>query len=218
MKALFHNLGLGDHIVCNGLVRELCKKCGEMYLFSHEKNAKNVCFMFSDLEGLSVVPIDNDIRSFNDLTERYEKLLSTLDVVNVAGGTHGCGFEKAFYTRANVGFEKKWDSFYLPRDLESEKLLFKQLGLKELDYVFVHEWGCNSIEDVPNVVNVRPHVNLGSFFDFCYIIENALEIHCMESSFKNLIEFLDLRTSKLVFYSHGREGSMSKSKLNWEVV
>tara|TARA_R110000824_G_scaffold218435_4_gene405097 strand:+ start:5554 stop:6198 length:645 start_codon:yes stop_codon:yes gene_type:complete len=214
MKALLHNLGLGDHILCNGLVRELCKREESLSLFVLEKNAKNVAFMFSDLDNLNLIEVDNGIHSFDDIGIND---IGDFEIINVSGNTHGNGFERKFYERAKVDFEKKWESFHVPRCIDKEKKLFDSLGLVEGEYSFVHEWNKLSIPDNPPLRNVRPFMELGDFFDFGYLIENAAEIHCMESSFKNLIEFLDLKTSFLRFYK-GREGSKSLSRLNWEEV
>jgi len=212
MKAVFHNLGLGDHILCNGLIRELYKKHKELGLFVLNRNYDNIKFMYSDLDKLQLLKVDDDCDEYS-----YIDSLKNLDVIHLAGNTHGVGFEKAFYERAGVDFEKKWSGFYLPRNRKIEINLFRKLGLKEGEYVFIHEWKDKRISDIDGYVNVRPLKELGGIFDFCYIIENAEEIHCMESSFKNLIEFLDLKNNSLYFYK-GRHGSQFLSRLRWRDI
>ena len=206
MKALLHHLGLGDHIICNGLVRELHKIYGEMALFVSHKNLNNISFMFSDLDNLWLIPVDREADCFK---------FGYFDIINVSGNISGPDFDKVFYQRGGVDFQKKWDSFYLPRDAKLEKGLFDSLGLVENEYAFIHEWGNSSISDVLDMRNIRPLPELGGIFDFCYIIENAAEIHCMESSFKNLVEFLNVKDKKLYFHSC-RRNSISASRLNWE--
>lgn len=212
MIALFHNLGLGDHIICNGLVRELYKIHQPLMLFVLERNQVNVRHMFSDLQELSLNVIPNDRNPYQFVEQ--EKM----NVINVAGNAHGYGFERAFYERAGIDYSKKWDSFKIPRNMDVEIELFKKLSLKEGEYSFIHEWGNKKIKNVPNMVNVRPLKELGPFFDFGYTIENAVEIHCMESSFKNLVEFLNLKTDLLFFHVNGRTASRSESKLGWTEI
>ena len=47
MIYIYHHLGLGDHIICNGLVRFLQKKHNQVSLFCYQHNIENVSFMYS---------------------------------------------------------------------------------------------------------------------------------------------------------------------------
>ena len=63
MKRIFliHHLGLGDHIVCNGLVRELIKKCDLIYFPVKHHNFATVKFMFRDIPNhIKYVTVNND--------------------------------------------------------------------------------------------------------------------------------------------------------------
>ena len=60
MIYLYHHLGLGDHIICNGLVRLLTKNEKTYGLFCKEHNVKSVSFMFRDIKNLSIIPVNND--------------------------------------------------------------------------------------------------------------------------------------------------------------
>lgn len=42
------------------------------------------------------------------------------------------------------------------------------------------------------------------FFDMCYIIENAREIHTMNSSIMCLVEHLNIKTDKLYYHWYMR--------------
>ena len=55
MNIIYHHLGLGDHIICNGLVRRLINNNETFGLFVKKQNVKNVEFMFKDLKNLKMV-------------------------------------------------------------------------------------------------------------------------------------------------------------------
>ena len=54
MILIHHHLGLGDHIVCNGLVRNLIQKNQIYGIFVKKHNVDNVMFMYKDLKNLKL--------------------------------------------------------------------------------------------------------------------------------------------------------------------
>ena len=63
MKYLYHHLGLGDHIICNGLVRSLVTTEDYYRLIVKEHNLGSVQFMYRDLKNLECVPVKNDLEA-----------------------------------------------------------------------------------------------------------------------------------------------------------
>jgi hypothetical protein len=57
MKYIYPHLGLGDHLICNGLIREIIKKePNESYgIISKPHTATSVKFMYRDLENISII-------------------------------------------------------------------------------------------------------------------------------------------------------------------
>ena len=52
MKYIYHHLGLGFHIICNGLVRSLINFNERYVMFVKEPNLTFVKFMYRDLNNL----------------------------------------------------------------------------------------------------------------------------------------------------------------------
>ena len=52
---LYHHLGLGDHIICNSLVRHYCKLYDKIYLFVKSHNYESVKFMYHDLNNIEFI-------------------------------------------------------------------------------------------------------------------------------------------------------------------
>jgi hypothetical protein len=90
--------------------------------------------------------------------------------------------------------------------MEEEIELFDELGCKKGEYQFLHEdpqrnFLVNRKYLNPNLKVITPNKLLknSNFFNYGYVLENAAEIHCIESSFAALIESLDIRVPK---YAH----------------
>jgi len=59
MNYIYHHLGLGDHIICNGLVRELIKPEKKYKMFVKPHNHNIVKFMYRDLKNLDFIVGDD---------------------------------------------------------------------------------------------------------------------------------------------------------------
>ena len=95
------NLGLGDAIICNGLVRTLAKD-RQIVVPCYRHNIPTVRHMFSDLANVSVREVVGDA----PLPERGEETLSI--GMNYHGPIHSERWDEAFYLRAGVPFDAKW--------------------------------------------------------------------------------------------------------------
>jgi hypothetical protein len=124
-----------------------------------------------------------------------------------------------------MDFKKMWSDFYLERDLDKEKQLFNSLNLKEGEYIFINEdsdrgfvLDKNKYRNDMKVVSSELPCPL---FDLCYIIENAKEVHLMESSIKCLSDHLNIKTDKLFYHAYVRNYPFNvqvTSKRNWTIL
>ena len=214
---LYHHLGLGDHIMCHGIVREYCKKYEKVAIFCLPNNLPSVSFMYQYLTNLNIIECDYDSprKFFVQKTFQFEKL--NYDEIKIIGyqdlnKNSNTPLEMQFYQLAGVPFNKKWDSFFINRDYEKEQKFLEKIAPKE-DYAFIHE-------DVPRgfIINrefVDKNCSLLSaekshtdnIIDYCTIIEKAKEIHVIDSSFMFLIDFLkyDNPNQKLFIHRYARE-------------
>ena len=80
MKTLWilQHLGLGDHLICNGLVRFYASRYTSVFLFCWSSNLSSVQFVFRDLSNISIVPI-KDLKEAEDLIktaiDRHDEVL-----------------------------------------------------------------------------------------------------------------------------------------------
>lgn len=230
MKYIYHHLGLGDHIICNGLTRQLIKRDpDEQYtMFVKEHNFQTVSYMYRDLKNLSfhTVITDDDVSKF--LSEKHL-------LVHKAGfGWHPNAnpkeFDKVFYLQHDIDFKERWDSFYCERDLSKEIELFKKFNIIENEYIFVHDDVSRGYEiDEQHIENkhlpiIRPILGLtDNIIDYLYLMNHSREAHFIDSSFKTLFDSFRYKISGIYHHLRLKNGTMrssmiSGSKLNFTVI
>ena len=122
---VFHHLGLGDHIICNGLIRCLLKHVDEITLFAKSHNCDNVKRMFEDLGNkLFLVPVKDDQGVVSYVKEKNIKNCLVV-------GHHHCQilmnqgytWDESFYKQLNIPFIERWNSFFVERNYSDENNL-----------------------------------------------------------------------------------------------
>jgi hypothetical protein len=191
---IHHHLGLGDHIVCNGLVRNLTKGRSEDFILAvKERNVPSVRHLYSN-SNITLDPIQNDEEAASHYTDHIIKRI----------GFENCtqpNWERSFYNQYKIDYKKRFSDFYIPRNKKREFRLKRQLKAPER-YVFLNNSssaGSYNIEvdsELP-IINLSPITD--SIFDWIPIIESAEEVHTVDSSVFQLIKQLSIK-SKKVFY------------------
>lgn len=223
---IYHHLGLGDNIICNAIVNEYSTKIEKLFIFSKPKFYESVSFLYRHNPRIIVIPADDsESRTiFNAIQTEYKLLLGFEDLEK-AQLKHNVNFDEAFYKIAGLPFEYRFDRFKLQRDAEREEDLFKKLYIEKGKYIFLHDDNTRNFtikrdyiknKQLP-VVWPNPKVT-NNIFDYCSIIENAAEVHVIDSSFKNLCENLDIKTNDLFYHCYFRSRNITKSRKNWNLI
>jgi hypothetical protein len=79
MKYIYHHLGLGDHIICNGLVRSLINPNEEYKMFVKSHNLDSVSFMYRDLNNLSLLVKEKNPANLEKIYNLYNQLHNRQD-------------------------------------------------------------------------------------------------------------------------------------------
>ncbi len=195
--------------MCHGIVREYSQKYDRVGLFTIPKFAPFVRFMFRDLSNLEIIELETQrqktlypIKNFFTFgRHRYDSIKKIWDV----DFETGIPSEYQFYKIAGVPFERKWDSFYVERDFNGERVVEKKADLPE-HYIFVHDDSRYPIDDAritssSHVFRVGPGLT-DNLFDFRGIIEHAEEVHVIDSSFMFLIDCLSYNAPKQKLFVH----------------
>ena len=124
---IHQHLGLGDHIICNGLVRNIYQRItSNINLFCKPMYQESVSYMYRDTD-IKIIPLDDhDIGPF----------LSNIDPKNILRVGHhhimkyiqGTTFDHAFYKQVGLNFQKRWTDFYIKRDEAKEEELYQKIN------------------------------------------------------------------------------------------
>ncbi len=227
--------GLGDHILCNGLYRSLSMDYEKVVIPVKSKNFDSVKRMLSDLDNVQIVRIaDNLEKWFMRFFVLRAKIVSTKTVLLGKYGIDffldGVRFDENFYIQAQIPFEYRWENFLVVRDQRREEALFARLGCGNEPYIFLHEDPArgflidkSKLPGTHHVVRPLPNPNEFSLFEYRLVLENAVEIHVIESAFAAFIESMNLNVAKFAHrYARPEASSDFRSEFTyrskWEII
>jgi hypothetical protein len=182
-RFIYQHMGLGDHVVCNGLVRSIIVPEQEYIMFVKPHNVGSVSYMYRDLTNLKFVECDDSgaidfINRFGSADRLYIIGFNWIDMNK--------SFEENFYLQHGISLSAKWDSFRCDRDPELEQKIYDHYQINE-PYIFVHDdnrYKLNPSRLPHDVRIVRPEIGLtNTIFGYAMLVERAKEVHCMESCF-----------------------------------
>lgn len=208
---LWH-LGLGDAILCNGLVRTLAGKRKRLALPVKDRNLASVSAMFSDLDNISIVPVKDDDDAVA-LAKEYPSLRLGLF------SKKGCEFkawDRQFYEQAGVEFEMRWKAFALPCPLP-------ELPIAPAPYAFVHDdekRGYAVKRGLPEHLSIQRPKLTKSIFDHLPLLRQASEIHCIDSSFALLADSIPCQAKRYCLHAYARTGpsALPAYRKPWEIL
>lgn len=210
LKYIYHHLGLGDHIICNGMIRHLCKNYDEVILFCLSETFENVNYMYRDLDNLKIYIFDNESQICDFIED--ESVKNNLIKVGFNNlkyyAENKIDFDVGFYDLVGLNYDLRFFEFYVERDLEEENRVYKELNPNNEKYIFIHDDPIRGYKISMDRINTEYKIikNDTRFLIFNYIklFENAEEIHCMQSSMKDLINSYKIN-AKLYFHNYVRK-------------
>ncbi len=173
------HLGLGDAILCNGLVRTLIHSYDHIVLPCYKRNEQSVLAMFQDLhdEGrIETIIVDG---------EGYESPCKH----EIKLGYNGINFDDtrfdwSFYNQAGVPFTNKWTEFKLPYQPTSYRTKMRDGYIHDR---YIHddsERGFNIPLEGVRTARQDSHV----IFDHIAAIDSCAEFHGINSCFAILVD------------------------------
>jgi len=210
MKYIYHHLGLGDHIICNGMVRHFCELYDQVTLFCYSHYANNVKYMFRDLKNLIILDFKNEQEiNLYILVNNIKNNLIKIGFENLPHHLSYTTFDKAFYILANLNFDIRFSKFYYQRNIEKENLVCKTLNPNNEKYIFLiddPQRGFNiDMNKVSNQYKIIKNDYNFMMFDYIKLLENAEEIHTMQTGFLDLINSYKMNTPKIYRHTYVRQ-------------
>jgi len=214
---IYHHLGLGDHFICNGLVRYLYESIEPARLFLPVKKQYfiTVSRMFGDLPGIIPLAVKKDSE-----VERLPQNSLCDRVIRVGFSKVRRDFDVSFYDTTGVPFPARWDYFKVARDVGREKRLEEIAGVKDGDrFILINNAGS------PGKFNLKTHSDLlkvvvsplsDCLLDWCSLAEKAEEVHCIDSAFIHLAQTLNVKRG--VFHNIRPTTTKFVLREDWETV
>lgn len=223
-KYIKQHLGLGDHIICNGLVRYFCSQYDDIAIFCKDVLYENVKFMFRDIGHLEIISFQNNIPDY--LVDKFihDNNINIGDIIKVGfDGLNGLNmrFDKAFYKMHGFDSQFRMDNFYCKRDFDSEEYVFNFLNPNNEKYIFVidddkHHFGSLTIDENRltkkyKIIKYDKTLNYNDnrflMFNYRKILENAEEVHMFQSAFSEFVNSIELKNSKIYLHLYLRDYS-----------
>ncbi len=233
---IHHHLGLGDHITCNALVRNIAKDYDKIYLFykSLPHHLPNLKYMYRDMG--DKIDFIGGMDWHDEFVDFYRITHPGINYIRIGFeylSKSSLNFDEAFYEQAGIPFQKKFDDFYIQRDEEKENQLFNELNPTGEPYVFIHQDLSRGIKMNTDYIQnkelkiVQPRDKFSSenipieddlLFFYMKLIENAEEVHLMESSFKCLTDGFIKQKENMFFHRYMRKGTQAIGRPYWKII
>jgi hypothetical protein len=205
---VMNHLGLGDHIICLGLYRELAKTNQNLVIPVRGHNYESLKGLLGDKLNIRLLSFPKS--SAEESMSVLSKLLSKTGIKELRLGHWGANFaqvgyrfDRSFYSQAQIPFEYRWKSFEYPRNYSEEKALFESYRVEPGKYVFLHEdqsrgfvINRNLLKSDLKVVEPRYGKLRIPIQSYRLLMENAAENHLIESSFAAFCESIEIRGSR----------------------
>ena len=226
---IYHHLGLGDHFDCNGMVRYIQEKWGyeKVTIFSKDSYYKMVDYMYRENDKINIIAIDGskeheEVQKALNTHAKHDDNLLVVGHQNYDHAAVGKNCWEIFYYQVKIPYDIRQSYFYVERDLEAEKKLLQKLNPENLPFAFVHDDKDRGFTlDKSHIQNKELHIiendTSENIFHFIGILEKAEEVHCMESSFKTLVDIY-CDQEKLFFHDFRGHPLGSQSNKNWKVI
>jgi len=166
--------------------------------------------MYRDLNNLEIFNFSDDaeVVQFINQNSNVKNNLIKPGFENLDSCLNRMTFDEAFYYLAGLDFQIRFDEFYFERDLEKEDEVCKTLNLDDEKYIFVLDdpkRGYNiDMSKVTDKYNVIRNDYQFRMFDYIKLLENAEEIHMMQTGFLDMVNSYKMEKPKIYRHNYVR--------------
>jgi hypothetical protein len=196
-----HYDGLGDYFVCNGLVNVLSDTVDLLHLPVPECFLETIECLYADNPKVKLFCSSAHPQSESFQKYAEENKIKTI-IDNCWKHNHNRPtFQTNLYNWCNVDYSARYSNCYTP-NTESSKHFFKKY-IKSKPYTIVHDTcslGQLDIKITTNYPIFKIHYGLtNNLLDYVEIIQQAEEIHVVDSSVYHLIDNMNIN-AKLIYH------------------
>ena len=238
---LYFHQGWTDIINCLALINYYCKLYDKIYLIMREDAKQMVDFYTKDLKNLEIFyeeKININKNGILFVINKYKNLdIQNIDFLgigchdhlrndkykNIFAKTSGF-FVNIFYTSYDIPYITRINNFTFNRNIKLEENKYNEFINKYgKEYILYHET-IEKYDKNKKIVNLNGISNI--FFDMIKVLENAIEIHLLDSVWGAFIYQLDakyklFRNKKIILYAKRGYQVMFLSPVkldNWIII
>lgn len=216
------HLGLGDNLICLGLVRHLSRfnPHKRFYYVCLHRCYHSLAWMFRDLENIYLLAV-NSGREARQLSSFLNANYLPIGIENVDIKR----FDNYFYEQHGVNFDLRWQDAQTPAGPNSDTL-FDKLNPTNQPYILVCNQESGSVKydlkianpENKKIIFVEPHTS--NIFDWTKLTLFADEIHTIDTSFVHFVESVLYQKTPPVLYYHLARQSPTEftRRLPWMLV
>ena len=216
VKTILHYLGLGDQIMLNGMVRHFAET-DTVRIFVKRCHEESVRFMYRDIADkveLILVDTTNPREIWSQAKGDIIPLATygmddkSWEFMTQGQGSIMTNWAHGVYVQAGVNPKYMYSKFKVIRDKS------KEFTIDEKNYIFVHDDPERDrvIEVKTDKFVYKPDSKVvdknqeffkcdrPNIFEYISVIENADEVHCMNSSYNWMIELVKIGDPKTNFF------------------
>lgn len=192
---IYHHLGLGDHFICEGLVRWILSRYpNQMTLACKRINAPTVMSIFRNTN-LNFLAVNKD----DDISWSPSRTIKIgFNNINPEN------FERSFYDQVGLSYKFRFLLSNIQRDYARESHLIKMIQPPK-NFALA----CNAtsqctynISFKTNLPIIRVSKLTDNIIDWVGLIQAATEIHTVDTSFFHLVKNLCITNKRKVFYNN----------------
>lgn len=216
------HLGLGDGIICLGLVRELSRRYPnhQLYYACLHRCYQTLAWMFQDLNNVYLFAV-NSGREARQLAGFLNAQYLPIGINNVDVKR----FDQFFYEQHQVDFDLRWTNGGVFQGPKS-KTLFDQLNPGNKPYILVCRRESGLVSYLLNIPNPRNKMLIevealtNNIFDWAELILRADEIHSIDTAFVHVIESMFYGVPHPPLYYHRVRKTLGEftRRLPWNAV
>jgi hypothetical protein len=208
---LHTHLGLGDMFICNGLIRKFVAQTtyNRYYVVCKKHYMPSVEQMYSDNDKIIVVPIEGRNEYQEVINLRINAPVLRIGHEHLRQDIH---FDQAFYEQLGFKLSDKYTESKVARNTENEDKCYDEHVPVGEEYIFVHDESSVGTFDLSlpsDYKVVKPTSRKFSLPSYLKVIENAKEVHCIDSSFFHMI---DITLNRDNLYYHNSKVNIEKMR------
>jgi hypothetical protein len=230
-------MGLGDAFVMNAIIHHYARMCKTLYYPAKGDYFETLKCLYQDYPNIEVWRFYSNEQEDVFLNGNPDVIqLKSLPLVTQVINRKGCipeqiqvHWQQQLYENWDIPYKMRYLDFHMPDNIDGSDELYDQLTDGEDDYILVHRYASdhpNGIAiDIPayretknlepkKIIEVLPG-QAENMLQYKKLIENAAEIHCVASSFFNLVDSMVTKVNGVLIFHDIRRNSLMKVNSRW---